>query len=118
MIFCDLLIKCIKDMMRNVNLDFNAEPDIGSVQGAISQLSAQVGRRIVLMFDDAAHIGRETSLAEFFDIFRTLSSSTVSCKATIYPGVTQFGTRFDVYNDATIVDVSRNEEQGALINNS
>src|SRR5450755_4996536 len=35
----------------------------------------------------------------------------VSCKATIYPGVTNFGNRFDVYNDATVVDVIRDEEQ-------
>jgi hypothetical protein len=110
-IFCDLLIKRIKEVLHGVEHDFDADTDVGSVQAAISQLSSQLGRRIVLMFDDAAHIGRETSLAEFFDIFRTLSSSTISCKATIYPGVTQFGTRFDVYNDATVVDVSRNEEE-------
>jgi hypothetical protein len=113
-IFCTLLINRIKEILRVVDVDFDAEPAIGSVQYAISQLSSALGRRIVLMFDDAAHIGRETSLAEFFDIFRTLSGSTVSCKATIYPGVTQFGTRFDVYNDATVVDVSRNEEQAGF----
>src|SRR5262249_43645273 len=28
----------------------------------------------------------------------------------IYPGVTQFGTRFDVYNDATVIDLLRSEE--------
>ncbi|HEX5411332.1 MAG TPA: hypothetical protein VFZ27_05675 [Terriglobia bacterium] len=110
-IFCGLLIERIRALLREVPLEFNAEPVVGSIQSAIAQLSSDVGKRIVLMFDDAAHIGRETSLAEFFDIFRTLSSSTVSCKATIYPGVTQFGTRFDVYNDATVVDVTRREDQ-------
>ncbi|MCP4110935.1 MAG: hypothetical protein GY749_36340 [Desulfobacteraceae bacterium] len=65
---------------------------------------------MVLLFDDAAHIGRETSSEVFFDIFRTLSGSTVSCKASVYPGVTKFGLRFDVYNDATVTDISRNEE--------
>jgi hypothetical protein len=48
---------------------------------------------------------------ELADVFRTLSSSSVSCKATIYPGVTNFGNRFDVYNDATVVDVIRDEDQ-------
>ena len=48
------------------------------------------------MFDDAAHIGREKPLEVFFDLFRTLSSSLTSCKASIYPGVTKFGVRFDV----------------------
>jgi len=66
-------------------------------------------RRIVLMFDDVAHIGRETSLAGFFDFFRTIASSTVSCKATIYPGVTKFGSRFDLYSDATVIDAQRDE---------
>jgi len=43
----------------------------------------------------------------FFDLFRTLSSSSTSCKASIYPGVTKFGTRFDVFNDSTVIDISR-----------
>ena len=77
----------------------------------MTDLAQTLKRRIVLMFDDAAHIGREASLAEFFDVFRTLSSSAVSCKATIYPGVTNFGNRFDVFNDATVVDVIRDEDQ-------
>jgi hypothetical protein len=38
-----------------------------------------------------------------------LASAELSCKASIYPGVTQFGVRFDVYNDATVIDVSRDE---------
>src|SRR5208282_3652587 len=93
---------------------FDASSNLSSVQTGLTDLAQALERRIVLMFDDAAHIGREASLAEFFDIFRTLSSSTVSCKATIYPGVTNFGTRFDVYNDATVVDVIRDEDQASF----
>jgi hypothetical protein len=81
------------------------------LQYAVADLSRRLEKRIVLLFDDAAHIGREASLEEFFSLFRTLSSSSVSCKATIYPGVTNFGTRFDVFNDATVIDVTRDEEQ-------
>lgn len=65
----------------------------------------------MIFFDDAAHIGREAGLEEFFDIYKTLANSNVSCKAAIYPGVTRFGTRFDVYNDASIVEISRREDQ-------
>ena len=75
----------------------------------LSDVVAVLNRRIVLMFDDVAHIGRETSLAGFFDFFRTISSSAVSCKASIYPGVTKFGSRFDLYSDATVVDAQRDE---------
>lgn len=91
--------------------DFPCESDLYSVHKEIIKFSENIGKRIVLFFDDAAHIGRETGLEEFFDIFRTLSSSSVSCKAAIYPGVTRFGTRFDVYNDAKIIDISRHYGQ-------
>lgn len=79
------------------------------LRGELVDLAKMIGRRLVLMFDDAAHIGRETDLGDFFSLFRTLSGHSVSCKAAIYPGVTKFGTRFDVYNDATVIDLARDE---------
>lgn len=111
--FCNLLIKHINEMLRN-RFDnkhyFSATPEVSSIQESLAKLSRQLERRIVLFFDDAAHIGREASLKEFFDIFRTLSSNATSCKAAIYPGVTEFGARFDLLNDASVIDLSRNEE--------
>ena len=94
------------------NVDLDVMPDTAHVQSALTDLSATLGKRLVLLFDDAAHIGREAPRTEFFDLFRTLSGSRVSCKASIYPGVTNFGTRFDVYNDASVIDLARNEEHG------
>lgn len=76
---------------------------------ALASLCLRHERRLVILFDDVAHIGREVSLAGFFDFFRTISSSLVSCKASIYPGVTKFGSRFDLYSDATIVEAQRDE---------
>jgi len=111
-IFCELLISNVQDVLqqRKVSgLDFYPKPEVGDLQRALVKLSAHLQSRIVLFFDDAAHLGRETALTEFFDIFRTLSSSSVSCKAAIYPGVTKFGVRFDVYNDATVLDITRDE---------
>jgi hypothetical protein len=110
-IFCSLVSQQIQLCLRNSGQPFESADNIASLQYGIATLSRSLGKRIVLLFDDAAHIGREASLEEFFDIFRTISSSTVSCKATIYPGVTNFGKRFDVYNDASVVDVVRDEEQ-------
>ncbi|MBW4459358.1 MAG: hypothetical protein KME47_03840 [Nodosilinea sp. WJT8-NPBG4] len=109
---CQLIIDAVNKAMDEGKLDiaFEAQPNITSLQKELSNLSSSTGKRIVVFFDDAAHIGREAPLHEFFDIFRTLSSSTISCKAAIYPGVTKFGTRFDVYNDATVIDVSKNDE--------
>ncbi len=111
-IFCRLLVTCINNELEHLGLselDVDTNFDIGDLQQALVKLSTRLTKRIVLFFDDAAHIGRETALEEFFNIFRTISSSTVSCKAAIYPGVTNFGIRFDVYNDATVIDISRDE---------
>lgn len=108
--FCTLLLRCLRQTPQLCDLQFESAPTVSSVQQTLSEISSRLERRLVLFFDDAAHIGRETSLADFFDIFRTISSSSVSCKAAIYPGVTRFGTRFDVFNDATVVEVARNDE--------
>lgn len=110
-IFCELLIDSIRKRLvsATLNIDFSPDPNIGSIQKSLIKLSNELNKRIVLLFDDAAHIGRETALTEFFDIFRTISSASVSCKAAIYPGVTKFGVRFDVYNDATVIDIARDE---------
>ena len=107
--FCRLLKSRVTAVADSLGESFECEPTVSSLQAGLSELALKMERRIVLFFDDAAHIGRETALQEFFDVFRTISSSVVSCKAAIYPGVTRFGTRFDVYNDATVLDVSRNE---------
>ena len=112
-IFCKLVSTRIQELLQKGGgpFTFRQAHDVETLQFAVTSLSREMGMRIVLLFDDAAHIGREASLGDFFDIFRTLSSNTVSCKATIYPGVTNFGTRFDIYNDATVVEVIRDEDQ-------
>ena len=111
-IFCELLKNALNDKLKRIGLpqvETRELSDAGELRQMLGALASTLNRRIVLMFDDAAHIGRENALTEFFDIFRTISSSVVSCKAAIYPGVTRFGIRFDVFNDATVVDVARDE---------
>lgn len=106
--FLKILIDRIRKVARDdYKYEFSCEQEVYAVHSAIIEFAEKIGKRVVLFFDDAAHIGREAGLEEFFDIFRTLSSSMVSCKAAIYPGVTKFGTRFDVYNDAKVIDISR-----------
>jgi hypothetical protein len=109
---CQLIIDAVHKVIQKTDniFEFYALPNTTSLQKELSNLSITTKKRIVILFDDAAHIGREAPLHEFFDIFRTLSSSTISCKAAIYPGVTNFGTRFDVYNDSTVIDIYRNDE--------
>ncbi len=109
--FLRILYDQIKEVTKTFGCDIEPFTDVYATHQALNHLSDALQKRIILLFDDAAHIGRESGLEEFFDIFRTLSSNKVSCKAAIYPGVTKFGTRFDVYNDAKIIDISRRKEQ-------
>lgn len=109
--FCTLVSTAMqRELHKCGNLsDFSISKNQASFVDSVADLSSRIGKRVVLLFDDAAHIGREKPLTIFFDLFRTLSTSAVSCKASIYPGVTKFGIRFDVYNDSTVVDVARTE---------
>lgn len=109
-LLCNLISKAVNSSLKDHQTYIETNIcTTGSLQIELTELASILQKRIVILFDDAAHIGRETSLNEFFDMFRTLSNSVISCKASIYPGVTQFGTRFDVYNDATVIDVVRSE---------
>lgn len=109
--FTRLLVDAVNDALALAGLPASLRADVAasSLRTGLVDLARQITRRIVLIFDDAAHIGRETDLGDFFGLFRTLSGNAVSCKAAIYPGVTKFGTRFDVYNDATVIDLARDE---------
>ena len=109
--FCVLLSKEIgKEISRReLTYDFGIIDDQASLRFSLTDFAKQMGMRIVLLFDDAAHIGREKPLEVFFDLFRTISSNITSCKASIYPGVTKFGARFDVFNDSTVIDISRSD---------
>lgn len=114
-LLCELLTREITRTFISLGFPSSIIPhlsDVSTLQFKLSDLAEAAGKRLVIMFDDVAHIGRETSLEEFFGIFRTISNSLVSCKASIYPGVTRFGIRFDVYNDATVIDLAR-DERGA-----
>lgn len=109
--FCVLLSQAIQQEINNRGLtyDFSVASDQLTLQLGLTNFSQTLDMRVVLLFDDAAHIGREKPLEVFFDLFRTLSSNLTSCKASIYPGVTKFGIRFDVFNDSTVIDISRSD---------
>lgn len=113
--FCVLLSKAIQNELadRGLRFDLPNVSDQVTLQLGLTSLSQALSMRVVLLFDDAAHIGREKPLEVFFDLFRTLSSNLISCKASIYPGVTKFGIRFDVFNDSTVIDISRSDVSAA-----
>lgn len=57
-------------------------------------------KRIILLLDDAALTLTPDYMIEFFDIFRSLKTSKISPKASVYPGTTQYGPRFHLGQDA------------------
>lgn len=115
--FCKILSERIKTELRKQGHteSFEVVQSIDELHLRLHQLADRIKRRVILLFDDAAHIGRERPLTEFFDIFRTLSTNVVSCKASIYPGVTKFGVRFDIFNDAFVIDINRDERSDDFV---
>jgi hypothetical protein len=60
-------------------------------------------QRIVLLLDDAALTLTPDYMIEFFDIVRSLKTSRISPKASVYPGTTNYGPRFHVRHDAQVI---------------
>jgi hypothetical protein len=60
-------------------------------------------KRVVLLLDDAAHAFVPEQQRVFFEYLRNLRTPTVTYKAAIYPGVTEFSPNFHVGHDAKLV---------------
>ena len=60
----------------------------------------QKRQRVVVFLDDAALSLVDEFLAAFFEIFRLLKTETVSPKASVYPGSTQYGPTFHVAHES------------------
>ena len=91
-----------------LDVDSSAIPDVEAFKDAIEDLCDAIDvRRIVLLFDEAAHIFRPEQQRQFFTLFRDLRSPYVSCNAAVYPGVTVYGSAFQTAHDATIMELNR-----------
>lgn len=51
-------------------------------------------KRVLVLMDDAALTLTPEYMKEFFEIFRTLKSQFITPKASVYPGTTEYGSRF------------------------
>lgn len=72
----------------------------------IDRISEKVNRsRCVLLLDDAAHAFSTDQQQDFFDFFRQIKSQSISPKAAVYPGVTNYSSSFHVGHDAEQIDV-------------
>lgn len=74
--------------------------------------------RCVLLLDDAAHAFSPDQQRDFFDFYRQIKSKSISPKAAVYPGVTNYSSSFHVGHDAEQIDVwikpDRNEYLGFM----
>lgn len=64
-------------------------------------------KKIILLFDEACQIFSPSQQRVFFDLFRSLRSPYIVCKAAVYPGLVSYGT-FQPFHDATIATIERN----------
>lgn len=56
--------------------------------------------RIVLLFDEAAHVFSHNQQEKFFTLFKGLRHPRIACKAAVYPGITNYGKYFEKGQDA------------------
>ena len=57
-------------------------------------------KRLVLLFDEAAHVFSLNQQEKFFTFFKTLRNPKIACKASVYPGITNYGKTFERNQDA------------------
>jgi len=68
-------------------------------------------KHCVLLLDDAAHAFSEEQQRDFFEFFRQIKNRSISPKAAIYPGITNFSATFHVGHDAEEINVWIKPEQ-------
>jgi hypothetical protein len=57
-------------------------------------------KRIIFLFDEAAHVFSFSQQEKFFTFFKTLRDPLIACKAAVYPGITNYGKYFERGQDA------------------
>ncbi|KAB2422118.1 MULTISPECIES: hypothetical protein [Bacillus cereus group] len=57
-------------------------------------------KRVILLFDEAAHVFSPSQQEKFFTFFKSLRSDKIACKAAVYPGITTYGKSFERNQDA------------------
>lgn len=62
--------------------------------------------RMVLLFDEAAHVFSEEQQIKFFTFFKSLRNNKIACKAAVYPGITNYGKYFEKNQDAKELKLS------------
>jgi hypothetical protein len=90
------------------NIDISTLPELNDVMDAIEEVCNDNNvNRIVLFFDESAHVFRPEQQRQFFTLFRDFKSPYISCNAAVYPGVTHYGNSFEMTHDAIYKRIDR-----------
>lgn len=93
----------------NISVDTSNLPEISDVIDVIEEVCEENNiKRLVYFFDEAAHVFRPEQQRQFFTLFRDFKSPYISCNAAVYPGVTHYGSSFEMTHDALHKIIDRN----------
>lgn len=93
----------------NVHIDDSSVPTIDNLLELIEDICIECEiNRIIVFIDEAAHVLYAEQQRQFFTLFRELRSPYLTCNASVYPGVTSYGSTFQPTHDAMILSVNRN----------
>lgn len=104
------IAKEYEDSYRNpgISIDARGVPTVEQFKNCVEDLCDTLKiARVVIFFDEAAHIFRPEQQRQFFTLFRDLRSPYINCNAAVYPGVTSYGPTFQLAHDATVVEINR-----------
>lgn len=105
------MINKFEETYKNPNIEIeNIEnlPELSDIIDAIEDICQNNNiSRITYFFDEAAHVFRPEQQRQFFSLFRDFKSPYISCKASVYPGVTHYGDSFEMTHDAFLKRVDR-----------
>jgi len=97
--------KAESGFFRFENHDIPSILSVSKVKAVIEKLITSTGRkRAIILFDDAALTLTPDYLIELFEIFTSLKSKSISPKASVYPGTTNYGPKFHPGHDAEEVE--------------
>lgn len=102
----------------SAEIDVSIVPEVDEFRDAIEDVLEELNlKRVVFLFDEAAHIFLPEQQRIFFTLFRDLRCPAIVCNAAVYPGVTSFGDTFQPSHDATMVPVDRDVSDSDYLKN-
>lgn len=99
----NIIEKLGEDFLDKVN-------DISYVNEVIKEIIADYKlKKIVFLFDEAAHTFIPSQQEIFFEIFKLIHGGKIAVKAAVYPSVTSYGKNFEIGHDAILISLGKFE---------